>query len=84
MKDLYKLVWDIGAVGVGLYIGWNIFIFSEEHIPVFGYVPIGIFLGLLGLGVSAYVVHMIDGLIAYLVWKFFRLQVYNDPDLHFK
>jgi len=84
MKYIYKLTWDITAVVAGLYLGWKIFILCGESIPAFGYVPIGIIVGSIGGGLVFNLVHIIDGLISYVIWKMFRIQMYEDKALHFK
>lgn len=69
MRQLWKLIWDILAVVGGIYLGYRVFVFSGEHIPMFGYIPIGIMLGLAGIGIGVLAVHAFEGLLTLVVYK---------------
>ena len=78
MKKTWKFVWDILAVIIGFFIGYKIFIFSGEQIPFFGYIPIGLLLGLLVLGIVAYAIHFLEFYFCWIIFKLFKIKIYND------
>lgn len=78
LSQVWKLLWDISATIVGLYFGYKIFIFSGEHIPAFGYFPIGLILGLLVLGIGAYAVHGLELLFSWFFYKLFKIRAEDD------
>lgn len=73
----WKLFWDLGAVVIGLFFWWNIFIFCGKNIPMFGYIPIGVMLGLLGLGMGVLITHLIEGIIGLVIYKIFGIRLDN-------
>lgn len=72
---VWKLFWDIFAVVVGAYLGYKTFLFSGERIETFGYFPIGVMLGLVVLGIGAMVTHLLEGLLASLLFKIFKIRM---------
>lgn len=69
MRQLWKLSWDVLAVIGGLYLGYRVFLFSGDHIPVLGYFPIGVMLGLGGIGIGVLAIHAFEGLLTLVVYK---------------
>lgn len=66
---IWKLFWDLTSVIIGLYLGYKTFLLSGSNIPMFGYFPIGVILGLLVLGVCVPLIHLVEGIIATIVYK---------------
>lgn len=77
MRNAWKLSWDIAAVIVGAILGWKVFLFSGSNISTFGYFPIGVILGLLTLWIGAVAMHLIEGLLATIIYKIFGLRLEN-------
>ncbi len=71
---MWKLFWDVGAVIVGLFFFWQVFTFSGHAIPAFGYFPIGVVLGIAGLGIGVVITHLVEGIIGLLLYKIFKLR----------
>ncbi len=69
MKSVWKLFWDILSVLVGLYFGYKVLLFSGAHIPMFGYFPIGLILGLFVLGITVKLVYFCDLFLCWIIWK---------------
>ncbi len=78
MRDFWKLFWDISAVIVGLYFGYKVFIFSGEHVPAFGYFPIGLIAGLIMLILGAYAIHGVELLISWILFRLFKARTQDD------
>lgn len=78
MKQVWKLFWDISAVVLGLYFGYKVFIYSGEHIPAFGYFPIGLIIGVFVLGIVAYAVHGLELFISWILFKLLRVRTEDD------
>ncbi|OHB14748.1 MAG: hypothetical protein A2431_00220 [Candidatus Zambryskibacteria bacterium RIFOXYC1_FULL_39_10] len=78
---MWKLFWNILAVVVGLYTGYRIFIWCGEHIPAFGYFPLGVIGGLAALGFGIYLIHGVELLISWIIGRLFKIQ--KEEDLPF-
>ncbi len=78
MKQTWKLFWDISAVIISLYFGYKVFIYSGEHISSFGYFPIGLMLGLLALGVGAFLIHGLELFFSWILFKIFKIRIQDD------
>lgn len=68
------MFWDIGAIVVGLFVFWQIFTYSGRTIPAFGYFPIGIILGVIGLGLGVVLTHVIEGVLGAILYKIFGIR----------
>ena len=75
MQSVWKLIWDITAVVVGAYAAWKVFLYFGELVPGFGYFPIGALVGLLTLGVVAWVVHAFELPIDWIIWKTLKIRM---------
>lgn len=73
MKSAWHFFWDITAVVFGLFIFWKIFNLSGKSIPGFGFFPIGVILGIFGLGIGAFFIHGIEILIEAIFGKIFNI-----------
>lgn len=73
----WKLFWDVGAVVVGLLCFWQVFTYFGRTIPGFGYFPLGVIFGVLGLGIGAVVTHLLEGLLGAILYKVFRVRVHK-------
>ena len=60
MDKMWKLFWDIFATISGVFVGYKAFIFCGEHIPAFGYIPIGIIAFLLLAPIGFYSVYFVE------------------------
>lgn len=69
IKEIWRLFWDIAAAGVGLYFGYKTFLYVGERIPAFGYFPIGIFAGMLVMVMGGAVIHGIEVIIIWILFK---------------
>jgi hypothetical protein len=78
MRDAWKLFWDIAAVALGGYAAWNVFLYSGDLIPAFGYFPIGLFAGLLSFGIVGGFVHLIELPIDWIIWKILKIKMADD------
>ena len=78
MKTLWKSFWDILAVVFGLFIGYKLLIYSGQHIPIFGYFPIGVIVGLSALKYGAFLIHGVEIFISWIIFKFFKIRTLED------
>jgi hypothetical protein len=73
MNRVWKVCWDLLAIGALLYFGIGMFLLSGRHIPFFGYIPIGTVLGAVAGYFAFMAVYAIEGSILWLFSKLFQL-----------
>lgn len=78
IRRFWKLFWDLCATALGLYMGYRVFLFTGNKVPVLGYFPLGLMFGLIILWMTAYVVHAVELLLSYLLWKFLGVRTQDD------
>ncbi|MEI7513186.1 MAG: hypothetical protein WCJ74_01015 [bacterium] len=69
ISKFMNFFWNILAVALGIFWGYKVLILSGENIPMFGYVPIGVILGILALYITVYIVHFIELFFYYVIFN---------------